>query len=153
LDNDVQAVVAGMDRDITYNKLAIACTYIIRKNLPFYGTNADAYLPTPFGAIRPGGGTMMGALQGVAGKPPAEIFGKPNKAASEFIPDFDGASTMMVGDRIDTYIYFGVNSGCGVCCLVLSGASDIDQVDRLPKDNDQGWYAESVKEILDQLKK
>ena len=44
---------------------------------------------------------MMGALQGVSGKEPAEIFGKPNKAASEFIPGFEGSSTMMVGDRID----------------------------------------------------
>lgn len=151
LDDGVQAVIAGMDREITYNKLAIASTYIIRKNLPFYGTNPDAFLPSPGGAILPGGGTMLGALQGVTGKPAEEVFGKPNKAASGFVPDFDGSTTMMVGDRIDTDMYFGKNSGCGVCCLVLSGASEIDQVERLDKET--GWYAESVKEVLERLEK
>lgn len=151
LDDGVQAVIAGMDREISYNKLAIASTYIVKKQLSFYGTNADAFLPNPYGTILPGGGLMMGALQGVSGKEPAEIFGKPNKAASEFIPGFEGSSTMMVGDRIDTDIHFGVNSGCGVCCLVMTGASGVDQIERLPEGS--GWYAESVKDILKELRK
>jgi 4-nitrophenyl phosphatase len=45
-DKQVLAVVAGMDRDITYTKLAQA-TLLIRSGVPFIGTNPDRTFPIP----------------------------------------------------------------------------------------------------------
>ncbi len=50
-DNEepVVAVVGGMDRTLTYQKLRRASSHI-RAGAPFYGTNPDTTFPTPDGS-------------------------------------------------------------------------------------------------------
>ena len=76
---DVLAVVAGLDRQVTYDKLARA-TLLIRSGAMFVGTNADRTLPMPEGLL-PGAGAILAALEAatdvqpvVVGKPEPEIY-------------------------------------------------------------------------------
>lgn len=153
LDPNVEAVVAGMDVKINYNKLAIGSTYMMKQKVPYYATNADAFLPNPDGKILPGGGTLVGAFKAVTGVD-AEVFGKPGTSATKFISDFNPKQTMMVGDRIDTDIQFGVNIGAAVSCLVMTGASGKEHLKELGDlAGENGFYAEGVDELLEALKK
>ena len=72
-----------------------------------------------------------------------EVFGKPSAYATSLIPEYDGASTMMIGDRLDTDMLFGKNAGVGYRVLVLSGFSNVDE--HVPKHD--GFFAESVVEL------
>ena len=47
-ENDVMAVVCGLDREFSFDKLTKA-TYLIRAGAKFYGTNPDRTFPTPAG--------------------------------------------------------------------------------------------------------
>jgi len=153
LDPEVTAVVAGMDINIDYNKLAIAASYVAHQNCPLYATNTDAALPGPQpNLLLPGAGaTIAPILAATSRTQPHDIFGKPNTNALALINNYEGESTMMVGDRIETDIHFGVNIKCGVQCLVLSGASGRGNILKLPAET--GKYAENVMDILQALKK
>ena len=73
-DQDVLAVVVGMDRKITYEKLRSA-TLLIRKGVPFIATNGDRSFPTPEG-LAPGAGAILAALQAATDQSPL-VIGKP----------------------------------------------------------------------------
>ena len=158
LDQKVQAVVMGMDYGINYMKLALAATYIINQKCLFVATNPDASLPNESDKVLPGGGLILGGLEKVVQKPADAIAGKPsNFTTKHLIPDFDPKTTMMVGDRIETDVMFGVNSLCKTCVLVLSGASGIEKVEELKSLNNESgdsdcFYSESVAEILSSFK-
>lgn len=114
------AVVAGMDRQISFGKLKRA-TLLIRKGVPFYGTNPDRTFPTPEGLI-PGAGAILSALVAATDVDPI-IAGKPNPTLYEFAIEKLGVKpeeTLAVGDRIETDILGGQRAGLHTA-LVLSG--------------------------------
>lgn len=119
---DVIAVVAAMDRKITYDKLIVA-TRLIRSGVPFIGTNPDRTFPTPQGLI-PGAGAILAAIEAASGIKP-EIIGKPSpemyQVALERM-DVSPEQTLVVGDRLETDIAGGQKLGCHTA-LVLSGVS------------------------------
>ncbi len=119
---NVLAVVAGLDRGLTYDKIRIA-NNLIRAGAPFYGTNPDTTFPAPDG-IYPGAGSVLAAIQTasetvpmVAGKPFATIFAFSLQRLGT-LPE----ETLVVGDRLDTDILGGQRAGCRTA-LVLSGIS------------------------------
>lgn len=117
-----RAVVAGMDRLISYEKLKTACL-LIRAGAAFYGTNPDRTFPTPEG-LTPGAGSILAALEACTDVTPI-IAGKPNSTLFEFAMQRLGVTpdeTLVVGDRLDTDILGGVNAGCKTA-LVLTGIS------------------------------
>jgi len=121
-ENDVQAVVAGLDRNLTYDMLKNASLHI-QSGVPFVGTNPDPSLPTPEGLI-PGTGTVLAALEAASGVKPV-IIGKPapelyRLALSRL--NSEPAETLVVGDRLETDIAGGQGLGCPVC-VVLSGVA------------------------------
>ena len=71
----ILAVVAGLDRQLTYQKIEIAAR-LIRKGAEFIGTNPDQTIAIPSG-ISPGAGTIVGAIEIASMKEPL-IIGKPN---------------------------------------------------------------------------
>lgn len=120
------AVVAGIDRNINFEKLKIA-TLLIRSGIPFYATNPDRTFPTPEGLI-PGAGAILAALEAATDQTPL-IAGKPHTALLEVSLQRLGTSpeeTLMVGDRLETDILGGQNAGCKTA-LVLSGVSTLEQ--------------------------
>lgn len=120
---DAQAVVVGMDRGLTYDKLAEA-TLAIRSGTAFIGTNPDRTFPTPRGLV-PGNGSLLAALQAATDREPI-IIGKPEKLYFELALERLGSrpqTTLMLGDRLDTDIQGGQNAGLNTC-LVLTGVTD-----------------------------
>jgi 4-nitrophenyl phosphatase len=116
------AVVAGMDREISFSKLKQA-TLLIRSGVPFYGTNPDRTFPTPEGFI-PGAGAILAALVTATDVQPI-IAGKPSPTLYEFALEKLGtlpSETLAVGDRIETDIVGGQQAGLRTA-LVLSGVS------------------------------
>ncbi len=123
------AVVVGMDRQINYEKLT-AATLLIRSGLPFFATNPDKTFPTPQG-LAPGAGAIIAAVQAATDIEPI-IAGKPQTTMMQVALErlkTPALRTLAVGDRLETDILGGVNSGCRTA-LVLSGVATLDDLAR-----------------------
>ena len=146
LDDSVDAVLIGLDLAVNTMKVILAATYA-KRGVKIYATNKDASFPNPYGFVMPGAGSNVATVETAMERTVDATFGKPNTFATELIENFDPNTTMMVGDRIDTDIQFGINSGCGISCLVLSGITK-NQEDAPEK----AYYASSVADILKSFK-
>ncbi|MDH5403341.1 MAG: HAD-IIA family hydrolase [Candidatus Heimdallarchaeota archaeon] len=99
------AVIVGMDRFLTYEKLTIA-TRAIRNGSRFIATNPDNTFPTPRG-LEPGAGTMIAALKASTDKEPEVILGKPSVFGYNMILNkykLSPSEVLMIGDRYETDI-------------------------------------------------
>jgi 4-nitrophenyl phosphatase len=115
-------VVVGLDRHVTYEKLAIAAL-AIESGARFIGTNPDTSLPTEQGLV-PGAGAIQAALVATTGVQPT-VIGKPQPLMLELAIRQMNASvedTAMLGDRLDTDIR-GANALAMPSILVLTGVS------------------------------
>jgi 4-nitrophenyl phosphatase len=120
---DPVAVVCGMDREITYDKIKRAAM-AVRAGALFLGTNGDKTFPTPEG-LAPGAGAILAAIEAASDVRPV-ITGKPQPALYEILLRDLGttpAETLVVGDRLETDIAGGLALGCPTA-LVLTGVSD-----------------------------
>lgn len=121
------AVVVGLDRDVTYDKLRRAHTGIQAGAL-FVATNADVTLPTEQGLV-PGCGALIAALAASTGRTPV-LIGKPEvhlldaAVAAMGVP---AEQCVMVGDRLDTDIAAGHASGM-LTVMVLTGVSRREEI-------------------------
>lgn len=121
-DNAPCAVVVGLDRTLTYEKLFIA-TQLIRAGAPFIATNSDRTLPVPQG-FAPGAGAIVAALEAATDVTPV-VVGKPFPGMYRIALERMGLSandTLVVGDRLETDIVGAQELGCKTG-LVLSGVS------------------------------
>jgi 4-nitrophenyl phosphatase len=119
---NVEHVVVGWDRDLTFAKLADA-TLHIRAGASFVGTNPDRNWPGDRGLI-PGAGAILAALQAASDVEPT-IVGKPYPLMYEIAANnFSSAKnkTAMLGDRLDTDTRGGQDAGLKTV-LVLSGVT------------------------------
>jgi 4-nitrophenyl phosphatase len=122
-DEDVQLVVASMDREVTFEKLKRA-TLLIRGGARFIATNLDPTNPSEEGML-PGTGAMIVALETASGVKATPI-GKPEPVMYQLAMDQMGAvpeTTAALGDRGDTDILGGKRAGLVTIC-VLSGSSN-----------------------------
>ena len=121
-----QAVVVGIDVQINFDKMREA-TLLVRKGVPFIGTNPDKTFPTPRGEI-PGAGAWLSVITTATGIQP--IFaGKPAPYLIDLARERLETSreeTLVVGDRLETDIAGGHAAGCP-CALLLSGVSTREQ--------------------------
>jgi len=118
--DDAKIVVAGMDRSITYPKLAEA-TYALRAGATFIGTNPDRTYPTERG-LAPGAGSIIAALVAASDRQPT-IVGKPEAPIFRLALQRLGTTpdiTLMIGDRLDTDIAGARRLGMRTA-LVLTG--------------------------------
>lgn len=124
----IDALVAGMDIDINYQKIKIAMR-LIMKGIPFIATNTDGSYPTSEG-INPATGMVIGALQASSGVKPY-VVGKPYPAIFELAlkeVESSPAETLMIGDRLDTDI-LGANQLGIQSAAVLSGVSTRKEIE------------------------
>lgn len=149
--NEVGAdiVVSGLDRKLTWDKLATA-TLNIRAGAAFYATNADTTLPTELGEVM-GNGGVLAALTAATGQTPI-VIGKPEpilyQQALEILGT-DQHNTIAIGDRLNTDILGAVNAGMR-SLMVLTGISseaDIAEVDYAPD-----WILPDIRAITEMLK-
>lgn len=119
-DNEVDAVVVGLDRTVTYKELETA-TLLIRAGAKFIATNPDTNLPTERGLV-PGNGALVAFLEASTGVK-ATMIGKPEAiimdAAIEAI-GLDKQEVVMVGDNYTTDIQAGIQNDVDTL-LVLTG--------------------------------
>lgn len=124
---EVVAVAAGMDREITHEKIKIAMRLILN-GAEFIATNTDGSFPTPEG-LNPGTGMVIGAIQATTGVKPT-VIGKPKEAiflsALQFFNTLP-ESTLMVGDRLETDILGALRLGIQTAA-VLSGVTSRAQI-------------------------
>jgi 4-nitrophenyl phosphatase len=121
-DEDVGAVVASIDWNVTYDKIKRACL-LIRRGAQFVATNLDPTRPTEEGLV-PGTGALIAAIATGAERQPIAI-GKPEPIMFEQAMAEMGArpeTTATLGDRIDTDMMGGVRAGLKTI-LVLSGST------------------------------
>ena len=125
-DSNALAVIAGMDRKLTYDKLKTA-VLMIRSGVLFIGTNPDLTFPTPDGLV-PGAGSILAAISSASGVSPI-IVGKPEPtmyrialARLKLPPD----KALVIGDRPETDITGAQQIGCRTA-LVLSGVTNAEQ--------------------------
>lgn len=118
---EAAAVVAGLDLDISYRKLADAAT-AIRGGAQFVATNLDATFPTDRGLL-PGAGSLIAAIQAASGVEPVTA-GKPFPPMREAIRvRAEGRPVWVVGDREDTDLEMARIEGW-VSVLVLTGVTE-----------------------------
>jgi phosphoglycolate/pyridoxal phosphate phosphatase family enzyme len=126
---DAAWVVAGMDRGVTYAKLAQALRALVG-GARILATNEDATFPTAEGLV-PGAGAIVGALRGM-GFAAEHVVGKPSPAAFEVALDVLGLPAnrvLMIGDRLDTDIAGAQAVGLD-SAFILSGVDSFDDIDR-----------------------
>jgi len=121
-NEDVELVVASMDRDVTYDKLKRA-TLLVRGGARFVATNLDPTQPTDEGLL-PGTGSLIAALRTATETEPL-VVGKPEPTMFQLAMDHMGArpeTTATIGDRLDTDILGAQRAGMITIC-VLSGST------------------------------
>jgi 4-nitrophenyl phosphatase len=132
-DENVQLVVASMDREVTFEKLKRA-TLLIRSGARFIATNLDPTNPSEEGLI-PGTGSMIAALATASETTPIAI-GKPEPTMYQLAMEQMGAcpeTTAAIGDRVDTDILGGKRAGI-ITLFVSSGSSSRAEAEAVEAD-------------------
>lgn len=104
-------VVVGIDRDINYEKLVVACL-AVRHGATFLSTNGDIAIPTERGLL-PGNGSLTSVIT-VSTQTNPIFIGKPESIIMDQALKVLGTKkeeTLMVGDNYDTDILAGITAG------------------------------------------
>ncbi len=127
-------VICGLDRHLTWNKLAEASLHICA-GAKFIASNADTTLPTERGPVL-GNGAILAALASATKVSPT-IIGKPEAIMYQQAINILGVApdqTIAIGDRLNTDILGAVNTGIR-SIMVLTGISseqDLMSIDYQP---------------------
>jgi 4-nitrophenyl phosphatase len=128
-EKTAEAVVVGIDRAFSYDKLA-AATRLLAAGAAFLATNADTTLPEGDGLL-PGTGSLLAAISAASGRFP-EVMGKPSPPMFAHALARLGTAperTLMLGDRLDTDIEGARRAGLAAA-LVRSGFSTRQDAER-----------------------
>ncbi len=121
-----EAVVVGLDRDLSYRRLADA-VLAVGAGARFVATNVDSTYPTPEG-LYPGGGAIAAAVQEATGAAP-EVCGKPYQPMRSLVRSLIGeGSAWVVGDRPETDLAMAQAEGW-LRVLVLTGVTTRREVE------------------------
>lgn len=126
-NEDVDYVVVGIDREITYEKLAKACL-AVRAGAKFISTNGDIALPTERG-LMPGNGSLTSVIS-VSTETKPIFIGKPEAIIVEQALEVIGTSrenTVMVGDNYNTDILAGIKANMDTI-IVHTGVTSKEQL-------------------------
>lgn len=141
-------VVVGIDRSVTYEKLAKACL-AVRNGAAFISTNGDVALPTERGLL-PGNGAITSVITVSTGVSPLFI-GKPEAIIMEEALKIIGLTkeeTLMVGDNYQTDIKAGINAGIDTL-MVFTGVTPYSEFPNL--EVKPTYYVHSLREWIDRI--
>lgn len=114
------AVVVGLDRELTYQRLT-AAVLAVRRGARFIATNDDATYPTPDGQY-PGCGALVASVERATGERPI-VCGKPNAPMLRLVERrVEHPEVWVVGDRAETDLAMAAAAGWGKV-LVLTGVT------------------------------
>lgn len=138
-------VVSGLDRALTYRKVAAACS-AIRHGAKHIATNRDPVLPHEGGYL-PGAGSIVSMMQTVTGISPL-VIGKPSRRMMDMALGLLGTGrerTAMVGDTLDLDITAAKRARL-YSILVLTGVSGREDIERSHVKPD--LVLESVRDLM-----
>ena len=127
---ETDVAVLSLDTGVDYDRF----TRVLRAigpETPIVATNPDRTKPGTDG-ILPSAGLVVGAVEGMTGRAPDTVAGKPSEIAARFALDrldVDAASCLLVGDRLDTDIEMGAAVGT-TTVLVRTGVSNERALER-----------------------
>ena len=127
LSDDVEVLVHGFDRELTFQKLEDSCI-LLNRGVPFIATNPDWVCPTWYSSV-PDCGSVCKMLETATGRKP-RFIGKPQPEMALLAMEKFGYSkeeTVLVGDRLYTDIACGVNAGIDTV-FVLSGEGTMEDL-------------------------
>ena len=147
-DPDVDILLCGFDRELTFQKLEDACI-LLNRGAEFWATNPDWVCPTWYGSV-PDCGSVCRMLTTATGRTP-RFLGKPQPdmavlamARTGFAPE----QTVLFGDRLYTDIACGAAAGIDTV-FVLSGEgteADIEKFGVQPT-----WVRRDIAALLQEL--
>jgi 4-nitrophenyl phosphatase len=141
---DAAAVVAGLDRHVTWGKLTEAAL-AIRSGAMFVATNLDPTFPSERGLV-PGAGALIAVLETATGCHPL-LIGKPEPllflGALEIL-QAPAEATLVLGDRIETDIVGGQRAGMPTG-LLLTGVTTREILAASPHQPD--WVFEDLPQV------
>jgi NagD protein len=130
-DHDPDYVVLGETSNYSFYSITKAIQ-LISAGARFVATNPDPSGPSENGLV-PACGAMAALIEKASGVAPFFV-GKPNPLMMRTALNTLGVhseDTVMIGDRMDTDIVAGINSGMETA-LVLTGVTQRGEVDRFP---------------------
>ena len=130
-DSNPDYVVVGKTSGFAFPQLRKASA-LIDKGARFIGTNPDLVDPVE-GGTEPAAGVLLASIEAATGMKPY-VVGKPNSLMMIYAQEMLGVPArdcVMIGDRMDTDVVGGLEAGMRTC-LVLSGVSDAQTVNRFP---------------------
>ncbi|MEW6730111.1 MAG: TIGR01457 family HAD-type hydrolase [Acidobacteriota bacterium] len=143
-NEDVDYVVCGMDRTLSWEKIAQA-TLNIRAGAHFIGTNPDKTFPTERGLVH-GNGAILAALEASTDVKPI-IVGKPEPIMYQQAMIrlcVEPALTIAVGDRLETDILGAKRAGIA-SVLILTGVTTPAQLNE--SDYQPEWVFETLQDF------
>lgn len=148
-DRSPDYVILGETRTYSFEAITTAVR-LVAAGARFLAANPDPTGPSPAG-ILPATGSVAQLIRHATGRAPYFV-GKPNPLMiREGLNKIGGHSeaTVMVGDRMDTDIVAGIESGLQTI-LVLSGMTQRPDVERYPYR--PGRIVDSVAELVDEVR-
>jgi NagD protein len=143
-DRDPEYVVLGETTTYSFQRITRAIR-LITNGARFIATNPDVMGPGE-GGIVPATGSVAALISAATGVKPYYI-GKPNplmmRTALRTL-NAHSENSVMIGDRMDTDIVAGIESGLRTL-LVLSGVTSREQVERFPYR--PTWIRDSIADI------
>ena len=128
LGDDIEVLVIGFDRELTFSKLEDACRLLVR-GIDYFATNPDWVCPTEYGYV-PDCGSFAFMLEKATGRKP-EFVGKPEPQMAYLAMErfgFRPEQTLLIGDRLYTDIACGKNAGIDTA-FVLSGEGTLKDIE------------------------
>ena len=128
---DPDYVIVGETEEYDYLRI-VEATLLIQEGARFIATNPDITGPTERGPV-PACGALVAPIERVTGIAPY-FLGKPNPAMMYWARRALGVHSIgsfMIGDRMDTDIVGGLESGM-TSCLVLSGVTTMEMAEQFP---------------------
>lgn len=141
-------VVQGIDRELTYDKLAKAVQYVLG-GAKFVQTNPDLLLPTN-GSLLPGAGSIGATITAATGIEPF-IIGKPSRVIMDYALNLAGVKAedaWVIGDNPLTDLAAAASAGCP-SVLVLTGLCTTE--DWTMRCEAAGVFPDAVCENLNEL--
>jgi HAD superfamily hydrolase (TIGR01457 family) len=121
---EADVVVLSLDTGIDFQGWT-AVLRAVGPETPIVATNPDRTKPGTDGIV-PSAGLVIGAVEGMTGRAPDTVAGKPSPVAGRFALDRLGVAAeecLLVGDRLDTDVQLGATVGV-TTVLVRTGVTD-----------------------------
>ena len=119
-EDDVDILLCGFDRELTFRKLEDACI-LLNRGVTWLAATPDWVCPTWYGSV-PDCGSVCRMLTTATGREPL-FLGKPQPTMAELAlrrTGFSPEQAVMIGDRLYTDVACGINAGID-SIFVLSG--------------------------------